>query len=419
MGKSHLLMLGLIVTGSCLFSACSSDATNGGGSAGQAGDGSISNGDAGAGDTGPVAALNPQAVLVPTAAPTDYTQLLVAGTDYGTASEIVSVTIGTGKIGKSATYMDGDLAAVSSGGLGFALERTNDKVSLLDNGAIVTTFDLKDAGTDTAPVDNKAYVPFLNGNFISILDLDGGKVSRRIDLSEFVDASDKDGQVEGVEGVYDAKKNIAYFLLQRIDLKDYDASFNLQCSTLRGLIIGIDAATDEILDLNGSKAGKGLELQLVNPRSLSLNADGDTAYLLADGCYDGTTKKYRGVEVVDLTAGDSDDVSTIAYADATTNYLAQMIRTTGTEALVQYADSSFMYHWQRLDLSAGADAVQGELDGVPDAVSYDGSDLLGVQVTDKVGAVVRYKIDSGKTTTISDTSWVGKYGTASSTALVQ
>ncbi len=414
MGKSHLLMLGLILTGGSLLAACSSDTTPSDGGAGNSGQAGDSNGEAGAADALPPPPLNPQAVVIPGAAPDASTQLLVGGSDYAAKSEIVSVTIGTGEVGKSETYDDGDAIAVSSAGIGFVLERSNDKVDLLDSGAISTTFELKDPGTDTAPVDSKAYVPFLGANFISILDLTEGKVSRRIDLSEFLDASDGDKHVEAAEGVYDPKANIAYFLLQRVDFSSYDSSAHLPCSTLRGLIIGIDAATDELIDLNGKAAGKGIDLQLVNPRSLSINADGDTAYLLADGCWDGTTKKNGGVEVVDLT----DASSAVAYTDETSNYLSRMILTGGTDALIQYSDEHFITStWQHLDLSNGS--LGDKLDGVPDAVSFDGTDLLGVNVTGTVGAVVRYKLSNGKTTVISDTSWGGDYATASSSALVQ
>ena len=433
MAKSHLLMWGLILSGSSLFAACSSDITiNGGGGAGEAGAsdeagagnsaGSAGAGEAGTGEGGeagvvdptPPAPLNPQSVVIPSAGPTTSTQLLVAASDFSAGkSEVVSLTIGTGVVGKGATYEDGDAIAVSSAGVGFTIERTNDKVHLLDAGKISTTFDLKDPGTDTAPVDSKAYVPVLGQSFISVLDLTELKVSRRIDLSEFDDASDSDHSVDASEGVYDSNKNIVYFLLQRIDRNSYDASFNLPCSTVKGLIVGIDAATDKVVDLNGEKAGKGIELQLVNGRSLSINADGDTAYLLADGCYEGKTKKNRGVEVVDLTNA----TSMVQYADETTNYLAQMILTGGSEALIQYSDENYATHWTKLDIAAGT--LQGELDGVPSAVSFDGTDLLGVEVTDKVGAVVRYKLATGKTTVISDTSWAGQYSSAASTALVQ
>jgi hypothetical protein len=418
-------MVALVLSTSAVFSACSSDAKINSGGAGQAGAPELAaagTGGLGQGaDAGAPAfvfpdSLNPQTVLVPIAPPRTASQLLVAGTDYKT-TEIVSLTLGNGKLGDSAVYADGDAIPKSGGGVGFALLRKTDQVSLLDSGKISTTFDLKDPGTDTAPVDSKAYVPFLNQSLIAVLDLTEGKVSRRIDLSEFNAAGDQDHSAEIADGVYDPNKNIAYFMLQRLDFValEADPNFRLHCSPTKALIVGIDAASDQIIDLNGSAAGKGLELSLANPSSISINADGTGLYLSAAGCYDGDTLTRQGVEVVNL----SDGTSQVAYApDAGGDGLSQLILIGGSDALIKTQDASFASHWFRLDLSNGT--VQGaELKEVPDAVSFDGTDLLGVQVNGDLGAVVRYDIAGQTTKVISDTSWAGKYGTTSGTALVQ
>ena len=436
MAKQHLLAVALILGGSVMFAACSSVSVNdgSGGEAGEAGDNGQSGSptsDAGskgdAGNTGEggdmtvadvdPAVLNPVGAIVPFAGPTTFTHLLVGVSDYGKpgegTGEVVSLTIGTGKILGSDTYADGDVIAVGSAGVSFAIERGNDKVNLLDAGKISTTFDLKDKGTDTAPVDNKAYVPLLNKSAIAILDLAEGKVSRRIDLSEYQDAADKDGSVEVAEGVYEPKSNIVYFLLQRINLLSFDKDFHLPCSTTTALVVGIDATTDKQVDLNGKAAGKAIELKLANPRSLSVNADGDTLYLLADGCYVGAKPKLRGVEVVDLPTA----ATTVAYEDASTEYLSSMILTSGSEALIKTSDGMFTTHWRKLDIASGT--LTGELMNVPSSPTFDGKDLLGVDVTGTVGAVVRYKLATQTSTVISATSWAGKYMSTPSTALVE
>ena len=320
----------------------------------------------------------------------------------------------TGKLGDSEVYSDGDTIPVSSAGVGFAVQRGSDKVSLLDSGKISTTFDLKDPGTDSAPVDSKAYVPLYNQSLIAILDLTEGRVSRRIDLSEFNAPGDGDHSADITDGVYDPKRNIVYFMLQRIDLVALaaDPAFQLHCSANKALIVGIDAATDEIVDLNGGAPGKGIELSLANPSSVSVNADGTTLYLSAAGCYDGTKLKNQGLEIVDLSDASSQTFSPDA------NALIRLILLGGSDALIQTQDASFESHWFRLDVASGEE--QGaELADVPSAVSFDGTDLIGVQATDDVGAVVRYEIATGKSTVISKTSWAGEYGTASGTALVQ
>jgi hypothetical protein len=426
MTRQYLTMFALALGASSFLSGCSSDVKLNPGGSGGSGTGGApgaagTNGIGGAGDAGAASfvfpdSLNPQAVIVPSLGPEASSQLLVGGTDYKT-TEIASLNLGTGKVGNSEVYADGDAVPVSSAGIGFALLRQTDKVSLLDSGKISTTFDLKDPGTDTAPVDSKAYVPFLNQSLIAILDLSEGKVSRRIDLNEFNAPGDQDHSSEIVDGVYDPNQKIVYFMLQRIDLLALatDPDFHLHCTAAKALIVGIDAVHDTITDLNGSAAGKAIELSLANPSSISINADGTSLYLSAAGCYDGNQLAKQGVEVVDLTDG----TSTVRYAPAAGgDGLTRLIPIGGSEALIKTQDASFASHWFKLDIAAGT--VQGaEMKDVPDALTFDGSDLLGVQVTGKVGAVVRYEIASATATVISKTSWAGDYATASGSALVQ
>ncbi|HET7541886.1 MAG TPA: hypothetical protein VFK05_18555 [Polyangiaceae bacterium] len=422
MAKRHLLMLGLLLGGSALSSAaCSDTKVADVGDAGAAGE-TGGTGEGGEGGEAPFefpASLNPQTVVVVGSAPTSTSHLLVAGTDYSSKSEIVSIKLSSGAVGDSTTFDDSDTVATSSAGQGFAIERTNDKVHLLDGGKISTTFDLKEPGSDQQPVDSKAYVPFLNQSLIAILDLSKGKVSRRIDLNAYNAPGDSDHSAEIAEGVYDPNKEVAYFLLQRIDLLSYDANFHLPCSKSHALIVGIDTKTDEVVDLNGGVEGKAIELRLVNPHSLSINQDGTALYLLADGCYEGTNKIRRGVEVVDLTEG----TTTIAYeADGSdalgSYYLSSLILTGGEDALIEsFHDDDFTTHWNKFDVAAGK--VGAEIENVPGAVSFDGTDLLGVEVTGTVGAVVRYELASETSTVISPTSWGGEYSSASATALVK
>jgi hypothetical protein len=361
-------------------------------------------------------ALDPWTVLVPSAPVAAPNHLLVAGTDFATSTEVASITLTPAAVGDSTTYADGDAIPVSSAGLGFVLEATNDKVHLLDGGKVKTTFDVTDPGTDTAALtDNKAYVPLYNKSLIAILDLAAGKVSRRIDLSQFDDPSDSDGSSDISAGAYDANKHLAYFLLARIDRNAIaaDPDYHLPCSATRGLIVGLDTTTDAIVDLNGAADGKALPLTLVGPSSLELNAAGTTLTLLATGCYDGATLKHQGVEVVTIATG----ASTIAYAPTSNDFLDTLIVTNGANALLHTFDDTFAGHWFKLNLATGA--LGAELLLVPDAVSYDGTDLLGVQISGKVGKVVRYSIASGTSTDVTATSWTGQYSMTSGTALVK
>lgn len=412
MVKSRSWMLGLLLSGSVVCAACSSDEH-------EPAHGDVS-GDAGAGGDGDgfefPKALNPQTVIIPAQAPAAASQLLVAGTDY-TSTEIASVELETGKILHSEVYQDGDTVPVSSAGVGFALQRTSDQVSRLEKGAISATFDLKEPGTDDAPVVNKAYVPFLNRSEIAILDLDREKVSRRLDLSRFNAPGDSDHSAEIADGVFEPKSNVVYFMLQRIDLLALaaDPEFRLRCTDTQALIVGIDAATDHVLDLNGSAAGEALPLSLVNPSSLSLSRDGKSLIVSAAGCYEGGELTRHGVEIVDLAKRSTH----VAYAPTPgSDAIVQLTLVSDSDALIKTQDSSFMSHWFRFDLATGT-VSEPELSNVPNAVSFDGTYLLGVEVTAKVGAVVRYDLAAGTSTTVSASSWAGEYGTAAGTALVE
>jgi len=417
MAKRHLLMLGFLLGAGALFSGCSdAKLVTLGGDAGATGE-AESSGEGGEG--GETAyefppSLNPQAVVVVGPAPSVSTHLLVGASDFlAHKGEIASITLGTGVVDDTTTFPDGDLVATSSAGVGFALERTNDKVHLLEGSKASTTFDLVDPGTDDAPVDSKAYVPLYNQSLIAILDLSEGRVSRRIDLNAYNAPGDSDHSAEIAEGVFDPNGKIVYFVLQRIDTKSYDAKLHLPCSKSPGLIVGIDTKTDAVVDLNGKAAGKAIELQLVNQRSLSINADGTALYMLADGCYEGDTKARRGVEVVDLLDGST----TVAYRAEGSDYLAKLILTGGEDALLQSLDADYAPHWNKLAIQAGT--LGAEISDVPDAAIFDGTDLLGVEVTDQGGAVLRYDLATGATKVISETSWAGQYSSGISSALVQ
>ncbi|HTA92411.1 MAG TPA: hypothetical protein VK745_22690, partial [Polyangiaceae bacterium] len=118
--------------------------------------------------------LDPETLVVTSAVPSSFNHVLVTGTDYATQGEVASVKLNPATIEDSTVYPDpkGDVITVGSGGLGFALQRTLDKVTLLNGSKVHTTFDITSTGTGTsADIAHKAYVPVYNQNFISILDL--------------------------------------------------------------------------------------------------------------------------------------------------------------------------------------------------------------------------------------------------------
>ncbi len=361
--------------------------------------------------------LDPYTLVVTSAAPSSFNHVLVTGTDFATQGEVASVKLNPATIEDSTVYPDpkGDVITVGSGGLGFVLQRTLDKVTLLNGSKVQTTFDITSAGTGTsADIAHKAYVPVYNKNFISILDLSAGTVAGRIDLSQFNDPTDSDGSVNTSFAMYDPGQKIAYFVLARIDLDSYDTNGNLPCSATKSLVVGVDATTDTIVDLNGSADGTALELYLANPSAATLSSDGKTITVLDFGCYAGGQTK-QGVELVHLDTASR----TIAYAPTDDNSPGDLILLGGQQALLHAYDVNFNDFWNKLDLSTGI--LGAQLNNVPQGAVFDGNDVLGVTIdsTSQAAAVVKYNVSNDTTTTIIGSPWVGKYSAVAGTSLVE
>ncbi len=362
--------------------------------------------------------LDPETLVVTSATPSSFNHVLVTGTDYATQGEVASVKLNPATIEDSTVYPDpkGDVITVGSGGLGFALQRSLDKVTMLNGSKVQTTFDITSAGTGTAAnIAHKAYVPVYNKNFISILDLSAGTVSGRIDLSQFNDPNDSDGSVNTTVAMYDPGQKIAYFVLSRIDLNSFDSNFNLPCSATKSLVVGVDATTDTIVDLNGSADGKALELYLADPASATLSSDGKTITVFDYGCFAGSLTK-QGVELVHLDTASR----TIAYAPTDDNIPDDLILLTGQQALLHTSAPDYSAdYWNKLDLSTGI--LGAQLNNVPLSPVFDGNDVVGVTIdaTSQAATVVKYNVSNDTTSLVIASPWAGKYSSAAGTSLVQ
>jgi hypothetical protein len=409
--KTNLLVMGAALAGCMLAASCSSDSDSPNGTAGTAGSAGTAGTGGQAGATGLPAPSNPHAVVVPQASGALAT-LLATTADYTTKTELAAITLGASPALQGAvTVADGDAVAKSSGGLGFLLERTSNKVDLIDAGAIKTTFDLSAAPVGGTPT-NKAYVGLYTGGVVAVLDLDTGKVTSHIDLNEFNDASDSDGSPDIDSAVYDPASKIAYFTLARIDLNTPTSpTFQLACPSIKALVVGIDTSTDSVVDLNGSAAGKGIELELVNATSLSFDAAGKLLVISDAGCYASSVFAKSGVEVIDLSTG----TAHVAYASPNGDYLSEVIATGSGQALLHTSDSAYLEHWYQLDLDTGTLGV--ELTNVPSAVSWDGSHLLGVDATTL--DITSYDPTSGMSTQLIPAPWTANLSTATSSALAK
>lgn len=354
------------------------------------------------------------------------TLALVAGTDF-TTTEISTIDVGAGVVLGHASVPDGDAIPVASGGRSFVLERTNDIVHLLsDTGAIEYSLPLNDGDTGVSlnphtvvvasnSQGDKGYVPLYEGNAIVVIDPIAGVEQTRIDLSSYLDAADTDGSVEADMGFYDPTTNRAYFDLQRIDFNTFP---NLACPAAPSLLIGVDAATDSIVDINGSGAGDAVELSLVGPADIVFDAANNRALLVYNGCIENGVRVRHGIEAVNLTTG----ATSVLYDPTSQDLLNRLLAFSDGTLGVESFDMNYMTQVQMFQQSTGS--LGAVLVDVPDfSVSETPGTLLGVSIAaGDAGAgadLVRYVISSGARSAVATGIWNGNFDFVSGVALVK
>ncbi len=372
--------------------------------------------------------------------------LLVAGTDFTTKTEVASVDVASKTVTGRLTVADGDAVPAASGGLGFVLERINNKVDLLAaDGTLDKSIDVmqtgnSDAGAapggnpvgvvvvpgapaDAGSANPRAYVPLYDGNRVAVLDLAQGTVSHTLDLSGYLDSSDADGSVDADNAVYDAQSGRLYLTLQRIDRTTITApDYELACPKVASLLVAFDTATDTEVDLNGSAAGKALALSTINPVGAVL--DQGKLVILSAGCFDksdgGTTATRidQGVESVDLSTSQS----SVLYQPNNDDFLAALLGVGTGQMLVDRFDINYAEHWNHY--AAGSGALGSELSGVPQGICFDGSaGLYGVATTSTDGGtsvqVVHYDLSTGNTTPLLSSPWQSSVTNSAGSALVK
>lgn len=437
-------------SGGSAASAGSAGTDGGAGSGGSAGtDGGAGSGGGGAGTGGSAGAGG--------AGGTSGAHLLVAGTDFTTTTEIASIDLASMKVTGRLTVSDGDAVPAASGGLGFVLERTNDKVDLLaQDGTLDKSIDLAQAGSgdagsgsdagsdagdagapaggdpvgvvvvpgatpDAGSATTRAYVPLYDENRVAVLDLAAGAVSHNLDLSGYLDSSDGDGSVDAGNAVYDPQSGRLYLTLQRIDRTTIvPPDYQLACPAVPSLLVAFDTKNDTEVDLNGSAPGKALQLTTVDPVSAVL--DQGKLVILSAGCFDksdaGATRVKQGVESIDLSTGQS----SMLYQPGNDDFLARMLRVATGQMVIDRWDASYAEHFNRYSVASAA--LGAELSGVPQGVCFDGSGgLFGVTTTSGDGGtsvqVVRYDLNAQTSTTLLSSPWQSGVTSAAGSALVQ
>jgi hypothetical protein len=363
--------------------------------------------------------------------------LFMAGTDYctGCSSELAAVDLEHRCVRGRTVFADNEIVPRVSGGHAFVLERTTDLVAMIDSAAKVSaTVDLNEVDGSTAwlnPHDivyakpasgsPKAYVSLYNAGQIAVLNLETPKVEKTIDLSSFRDATDADGSPDPDVGFYDATTERVYFALHRTDVTtSYADPYIVHCPPVASLLVGIDVATDTLIDLNGPAAGVGLPLSLVAPADVAVDATGRRALFLANGCgsppaVDGGAydRVLAGVESVNLDTL----ATTVLFTPASQDFFSRVLLLGSDSALLQsFGNLGEVWNkWAPSSPSLGAAIAR-----VPGQAVVEGPDsLLGVFITGKHARVARYAVSTQVAATVVSSPWVGTFKFASGVALLK
>lgn len=339
--------------------------------------------------------------------------LLVGGTDYTSTTQVVALNPATGTILGNATYPDGDAVPAASGGVGFVLERTLGALDVLTStGTVARRVLLRtaDGGAGTNPHDvvlvpgsvpRKAYVSLYDASAIAVVDIDAGSVTKTIDLSAYMASGDTDGSVEVDSGLYDGATGRAYFSLERIDLNTARvAPYQLACPAAKALVVGIDPATDTLVDLNGSDAGTGYSLGLVSHSRMAQDPGSGKALLLAEGCFQkadgGSTRVLHGVESLDLATG----VAATLLAPTSQDFLGDLQITGAGATVIESFDALYVASWHAFGVSSSS--LGQAYSCVPDqAVAASQGRLLGATTDGARISVVAYDLATQSGATVA------------------
>jgi hypothetical protein len=335
--------------------------------------------------------------------------------NYPKSSEVVAINIGTKAVDGRLPF-SGDLGTTYAQNAStlFLLEEAESVVARLDpvlpwnidsswNVQLKETID----GSSLLPYSDPyavvvgagglAYVLPYNRNEIGILqtsqEVDAGPPMGVIDLSGLLQANDPDGTVEITEGVYVASTKMLFVVLENIDRRAVSKNgYYLYCSGTVSTVVGIDTATNSIVNLGGGGPGGSIALQGFNPvpGGLVYDAAGDgRLLLLEEGCYkspamDGGAAGARskgGVEAVSLNTYATTIL--LNFSDTfkpPSGYPSGFVYEGPTEAVLGFDfEGSETYRWNpkttTLDLAM-------KVPNAPDLFTYDGQgNLLGTVTT--------------------------------------
>lgn len=317
--------------------------------------------------------------------------------------------LATGAV-KGELEQDGELSVHASNGRAFLIDADRDRFVALDPTQPWQAAWTHEASSDDAPTPNAivaakdaAYVLRAESNELEILSLADGAHVGAVDLASFVDPLDADGLVDVSDGFFDVTTGRVYVVLPRTRHHDPQR----RCSGSKALLVGIDAATRALVDLNGDAAGAAIELAGQRPASSGVVLDGSglVAYLAQGGCVDGGALTGAGVERVDLTSGTS---SLVVTSDATVPP-TKLLGVDDRRAFLQFASSTPLWRaWDPTTTSLGsfengipslaAAAAGTRIVGLVERANDDGTtlDVISFDPTTRTQSFVAQDVLNGK-----------------------
>jgi hypothetical protein len=248
----------------------------------------------------------------------------------------------------------------------------------------------------------KDYVLRFNRNQIAVLDTTqtGTNLAPKpfIDLKQYLDPTDADGEIDMVSGAYVASQHRLYVLLANFDLYNVDpkAYFTL-CGTTHSEIVAIDTDTDTLVSAaDGGTSTSAVVLGGYDAVGLVYDTAGGRLFAINSGCSDPSATDGGPPGTTHMREIDSFDVSTGATAkaldlDAVDEPVAfAQIDATHLALRLEHYDFSFgvVNSWDITTSVLGA-----VIPNAPDLFASDGQGHL-------VGVTTSYFADGGSGTSI-------------------
>ncbi|HEX7666077.1 MAG TPA: hypothetical protein VF407_16230 [Polyangiaceae bacterium] len=334
--------------------------------------------------------------------------------NYKTESDMAAFSLDAGAVDGVLTY-PGSIGLTSLTAEGpWLLEQSKDLVVKLDpsapwrGGASWNVHGTEDAGAGLPYADpyqvvlgpaGKAYVPRFNRNALAVIDTtqngDASAPTKLVDLSQFLESGDEDGNVDMVGGVYVASQHRVYVLLASFDLYLTDpVGYFTVCGSFHSKLVAIDTDTDTVV--SPTDAGAPSAVTLPGYNAIALLPDFARHRLLAvnAGCNDEGvpdsgmpgTLHMREVDAFDLSTGTA----------------SKVLDLTGYPSAIALVDDhtlalGFDFGFSANLWDVSTNALGAEIPNAPDVFGYDGQGHL-------VGAKTDYLADGGMTHSIVSVS---------------